>query len=159
MGQFYASLESGHVTASTALKRLASYSGKNHFYRANRGLGRVFKTEFILKFVSDPLVRKRVRRGLLKGEEVNGLARQVAYGKHGTITARDLQAQTNTASCLTLLMSCIIYWQSKEINQVILECETDGAEVDLSLLEHISPVGWENIILYDEYVLNRDLIE
>jgi TnpA family transposase len=33
MGQFYASLESGHVTASTALKRLAAYSGKNHFYR------------------------------------------------------------------------------------------------------------------------------
>jgi hypothetical protein len=88
-----------------------------------------------------------------------GLARQVAYGKHGTITARDLQAQTNTASCLTLPMSCIIYWQSKEINRVILECDPDGAEVDLSLLEHISPVGWENIILYGEYVLNRDLIE
>jgi TnpA family transposase len=68
MGQFYASLENGHATASTALKRLASYSGKNHFYRANRELGRVFKTEFILQFMSDPLVRKRVRRGLLKGE-------------------------------------------------------------------------------------------
>lgn len=96
MGQFYASLESGHVTVSTALKGSASYSGKNHFYRANRELGRVFKTEFILKFMSDPLVRKRIRRGLLKGEEANGLARQVAYGIHGTITARDLQAQENT---------------------------------------------------------------
>ncbi|MBV8269306.1 MAG: Tn3 family transposase, partial [Planctomycetaceae bacterium] len=36
MGQFYASLESGHTTASVALKRLASYSKKNHFYRADR---------------------------------------------------------------------------------------------------------------------------
>ncbi len=27
--------------------------------------------------------------------------------------------------------------------------------IDLSLLEHISPIGWENIILYGEYVLNR----
>jgi TnpA family transposase len=120
MGQFYASMENGHVTASTALKRLVSFSGKNHFYRANRELGRVFKTEFILQFMSNPLVRQRVRRGLLKGEEVNGLARQVAYGKQGTITVRDLQAQKNTASCLTLIMACIIYWQSKEINRVIL---------------------------------------
>jgi hypothetical protein len=32
MGQFYASLESGHTTASTALKRLAGYTGKNQFY-------------------------------------------------------------------------------------------------------------------------------
>jgi TnpA family transposase len=159
MGQFYASLEYGHVTASTALKRLASYSGKNHFYRANRELGRVFKTEFILQFMSDPLVRKQIRRGLLKGEEVNALARQVAYGKQGTITARDLQAQKNTASCLTLIMACIIYWQAKEINRVILESDPDAAGVDLALLEHISPIGWENVILYGEYVLNRGLIK
>jgi TnpA family transposase len=71
MGQFYASLENGHVTASTTLKRLASYSGKNYFYRANRELGHIFKAEYILQFMSDSLVRNRVRRGLLKGEEMN----------------------------------------------------------------------------------------
>ena len=49
MGQFYASLESGHTTASVALKRLASCTAKNRFYRANRDLGRVFKTEFLLE--------------------------------------------------------------------------------------------------------------
>src|SRR5580700_3011512 len=36
MGQFYASLESGHTTASVALQRLASCTAKNRFYRANR---------------------------------------------------------------------------------------------------------------------------
>ena len=67
MGQFYASMGTGHVTASTALKRLVAFSGTNHFYRAIRELGRVFKTEYILQFMSDPLTRQRVRRGLLKG--------------------------------------------------------------------------------------------
>jgi TnpA family transposase len=99
IGQFYASLESGHATAPTALKRLASYTGKNHFYRANRELGRIFKTELILQFMSDPATRQRVRRGLLKGEEIHALARQVAYGKQGTITALDLEGQRNTSSC------------------------------------------------------------
>jgi hypothetical protein len=42
---------------------------------------------------------------------------------------------------------------------VILECDPEVAGVDLSLLEHISPIGWENIILYGEYVLNRNLIQ
>jgi TnpA family transposase len=158
MGQFYASLESGHTTASTALKRLNSFSGKNHFYRANRELGRIFKTEFILQFLSDPATRQRVRRGLLKGEEIHALARQVAYGKQGVLTARDLEGQRNTSSCLTLIMACIIYWQAKEINRVLLEEDPEGAGVDLSLLEHISPIGWENIILYGEYVLNRNLV-
>ena len=158
MGQFYASLESGHTTASTALQRLAGYSGKNHFYRANRELGRIFKTEHILRYMSDPLARQQIRRGLLKSEEVHALARQVAYGKQGRLTARDLQTLKNTSSCLTLIMACIIYWQAKEINRVILEGQPEVEGVDLSLLEHISPIGWENVLLYGEYVLNRSLV-
>jgi protein-S-isoprenylcysteine O-methyltransferase Ste14 len=159
VGQFYASLESGHTTASTALKRLASFNSKNQFYRANRELGRVFKTEYILQFMSDPILRQRVRRGLLKGEEMHALARQVAYGKQGQLTARDLEAQKNSSSCLTLIMACIIYWQAKEFNRVLLKGDPDEANVDLSLLEHVSPIGWDNIILYGEYVLNQKLVE
>jgi len=159
MGHFYASLASGHATASTALNRLVAYSGKNHFYRANRELGRIFKTEHILRFMSDPLVRQQNRRGLLKGEQVHALAREVGYGKQGQITARDLHEQRNSCSCLTLLMACIIYWQAKEINRVLNECDPELAEIDVSLLEHISPIEWENVILYGEYVLNRDLIQ
>ena len=93
MGQFYASLESGHTTASVALKRLAGYSKKNQLYRANRELGRVFKTEFILEYMSQGPLRRRVRRGLLKGEQLHTLARDVCYGKRGRITARDLQSK------------------------------------------------------------------
>ena len=158
MGHFYASLESGHTTASTGLKRLVGYTGKNHFYRANRELGRVFKTEHILRVMADPLARQQIRRGLLKSEEMHALARQVAYGKQGKISARDLQAQLNTSNCLTIIMACIIYWQAKEISRVIQECDPEAANIDLSLLEHISPIGWENIILYGEYVLNRSLV-
>jgi hypothetical protein len=65
--------------ASTALKWLVSYTGKNHFYRANRELGSAFKTEYILQFM-------------------------------------------------------------------------------LTLLEHISPVRWDNILLYGEFVLDRQLV-
>lgn len=159
MGHFYASLESGHATASTALQRLIAYSGKNHFYRANRELGRVFKTEHILRYLSDPLLRQRTRRGLLKGEQIHALARDVGYGKQGRMTAQHWQGQKNSASCLTLLMACIIYWQAKEINRVLNEGDPQGAGIDVSLLEHISPIGWDNVILYGEYVLNRALIE
>jgi len=30
--------------------------------------------------------------------------------------------------------------------------------LDWTLLEHISPVGWNNIILYGEYVLDQHLV-
>ncbi|MBS0287100.1 MAG: Tn3 family transposase [Proteobacteria bacterium] len=159
MGHFYASLASGHATASTALKRLTGFGPKNHFYRANRELGRVFKTENILSYMVDPLLRQNRRRGLLKGEQLHQLARDVAYGKRGRISASDLQAQRNTCSCLTLIMACIIYWQAKEITRVI---KVYGHELDvncLAMLPHISPIGWDNIVLYGEYVLDRSLVK
>ncbi len=159
MGQFYTSLENGHTTASTALKRLVAFSSKNHFYRANRELGRVFKTEHILTYMTDPLFRRRIRRGLLKGEEFHALAREVAYGKQGRITTRDLDEQKNTSSCLTLIMACLIYWQAKEINRVIEEHNPVADGIDVSLIEHVSPIGWDNVILYGEYVLNRNLVK
>lgn len=34
-----------------------------------------------------------------------------------------------------------------------------NASVDLAMLEHISPIGWDNIVLYGEYVLNRSLVK
>ena len=63
-----------------------------------------------------------------------------------------------SSSCLTLLIASIIYWQAKEIHRVILEGNPEEAKVDLSLLEHISPVGWDNVLLYGEYVLDQDLV-
>ena len=159
IGHFYASLEAGHTTASTGLKRLVGYNGKNHFYRANRELGRIFKTEHILRYMTDPLVRQQTRRGLLKGEQVHALARDVGYGKQGRITARDLHEQRNSCSCLTLTMACIIYWQAKEINRVLNAGDPEASGIDTALLAHISPIEWNNIILYGEYVLNRDLIQ
>jgi hypothetical protein len=38
-------------------------------------------------------------------------------------------------------MAYIVYWQTKEINQVISEGNPDAAGVDLAFLEHISPIG------------------
>ena len=90
MGQLYASLKTGHVTASVALKRLVGFSGKNRFYRANRDLGRIFKTEFILQYLSEPELRRRIRRGLLKVEQLHALARDVFYGRRGRINACEL---------------------------------------------------------------------
>lgn len=159
MGHFYASLASGHTTASTALKRLAGFSPKNHFYRANRELGRIFKTENILTYMSDPNLRQNRRRGLLKGEQLHQLARDVAYGKRGRISASDLQAQRNTCSCLTLIIACIIYWQAKEITKIIEASDHELDNKSLLMLSHVSPIGWDNVILYGEYVLDKSLVK
>ena len=53
-------------------------------------------------------------------------------------------------------MACIIYWQAKEINRVIQDYTPDDDSIDISLIQHISPISWDNIILYGDYILNRE---
>ncbi|MGC1953297.1 MAG: Tn3 family transposase [Gammaproteobacteria bacterium] len=89
---------------------------------------------------------------------MHALARDVYYGRRGRINARELHEQMNACSSLTLILACIIYWQAKEINRVLNECDPQRSGINLSLLEHISPIEWDNVILYGEYVLNRNLI-
>lgn len=101
---------------------------------------------------------QRQRKGLLKGEQIHQLARHVAYGKRGKINARNFYEQKNTCSSLTLIMACIIYWQAKEIKRLI---EEKGYELDplcLQMVPYISPIGWDNVVLYGEYVLNKNLV-
>jgi hypothetical protein len=30
--------------------------------------------------------------------------------------------------------------------------------IDLSLLEHVSPIEWDNVVLYGQYILDRKLV-
>ncbi|HMB05887.1 MAG TPA: Tn3 family transposase [Isosphaeraceae bacterium] len=158
MGQFYASLERGHTTASVALKRLVACTAKNRFYRANRDLGRIFKTEFLLGYLSEPQLRARIRRGLLKVDQLHALARDVYYGRRGRINARELHEQMNSCSCLMLILACVIYWQAKEISRIVRCRGPEDAAIDVGMLEHVSPIEWDNVILYGQYILDRHLI-
>lgn len=158
IAHFYSSLEAGHATASVALRRLVASSGKNQFARANRDLERIFKTEFILRYMSEPELRTRIRRGLLKVDQLHALAHDVYYGRRGRINAREIHGQMNSCSCLVLLLACIIYWQAREITRVTQRRSPEDGDLDLSLLKHVSPIEWENIVLYGEYFIDVTLI-
>ena len=147
MGQFYAAFPAGHTTASAALQRLNRFQASNRFYAANRELGRALKTEFVLQYMSEPQLRAKVRRGLLKVEQLHALARAVYYGQRGRISAREVYDQMKTCSCLTLILASIIYWQAREISRMTA---APNFPFDRDLLRHVSPIEWKNIILYGE---------
>ena len=86
------------------------------------------------------------------------LRRSQFYGNRGRINARDLWEQMNSCSCLTLIVACIIYWQARDMSRVIRTADPERHGIELSLLRHVSPIEWDNIVLYGEYVLNRRLV-
>jgi hypothetical protein len=64
----------------------------------------------------------------------------------------------SACSCLNLILACIVYWQAREISWVLNECDPVANGIDLSLLEHVSPIEWDNVVLYGQYILDRKLV-
>ena len=59
----------------------------------------------------------------------------------------------SACSCLNLILACIVYWQASEISRVLSQCDPVANGIDLSLLEHVSPIEWDNVVLYGQYIL------
>ena len=118
------------------------------FAMPHKVLQRTYSTrfnDFALEFYS--FVADKVRRGLLKVEQLHALAQAVYYGQRRRISAREVYDQMNACSCLTLILACIVYWQAREISRLAV---APDFPFDPDLLRHVSPIEWKNVILYGE---------
>jgi TnpA family transposase len=146
-GPFVASGAAGHTPASGALTRLLACGPRHHFSRAVRELGRLYKPGFLLDSLTEPALRRRVRRGLLQGEPWHALARQVHEGKRGQAAGREVQQQRSRASCVGLILAAIISWQRLEIDRVLRPGDPTEDGRAPALLTPMSPMGGDNLVL------------
>lgn len=79
------SIREGKVSGSLIMSKLGSYARRNALATALREMGRIEKTIFILDYISNESLRRRIQKGLNKGEAVNALAREIFFGKRGEL--------------------------------------------------------------------------
>src|ERR1700679_517732 len=103
-----ASIRHGTVTASLIIRELASYPRQNSLHTALREVGRIERSLFMLEWMKDPEVRRRVQIGLNKGEDRNALARAVFFNRQGDLRDRSFENQRYRASGLNLIVAAII---------------------------------------------------
>lgn len=104
------SIREGTVSASLIMEKLGSYSRQNSLATTLREMGRIEKTIFLLDYISNESLRRRIQRGLNKEEHMNALARAIFLGKHGEFRERALQDQLQRASALNILINAISIW-------------------------------------------------
>lgn len=134
------------------LRKLGSYPRQNGLAVALRELGQIERTMFILDWLQNVELRRRVHAGLNKSEARNALARAVFFNRLGEIQDRGFEQQRYRASGLNLVTAAIVLW-----NTVCLEMATNGLRrhglsVDETLFQHLSPLGWEHINLIGDYL-------
>jgi TnpA family transposase len=145
-----ASIKQGQVTASLILRKLSSYPRQNSLAVALRELGRIERTLFMLQWLRDPALRRRVTAGLNKGEARNALARAVFLNRLGEIRDRSFENQRYRASGLNLVVAAITLWNTVYLDRAVKALREDRAVED-QLLQHLSPLPWDHIHLTGDY--------
>jgi len=151
MRRVAASIRHGTVSAALLMRKLAGYPRQNQVAQALVQMGRIEKTLYILDFLQDEALQRRVERGLNKGEAIYSLDRVLFFGQRGEFRDRAFEEQTHRVSCLHLLVAAIVAWNTVYLDQAVQTLRRQGEEVPPELLAHVAPMGWEHINLLGRY--------
>lgn len=149
------SIQQGTVTASLILRKLSSYPRQNSLALALRELGRMERTLFMLDWLQNPELRRRVLIGLNKGEARNALADAIFFYRRGIVSDRSPDDHLHRASALNLVIAAIVLWNTVYLSQAIDRLSRSETLAE-EHLQHLSPLKWEHINLTGDYVWNLE---
>ena len=100
----------------------------------------VLKSLETFEFRSIPSLNKSLVLELVRSEYLDRRENVLALGNSGT-----------------LLPVSKPIWQAKQITRTGRAEAVTKEGIDATLLQHVSPIEWDNVILYGQYVLDRAL--
>lgn len=124
--QIALSIYTGRVSSPILLRKLSHYSHKNRLYLAAQELGRVQRTVYLLRWISDLSLRSGVTAGTNSVEGYHALTKWLQFGTEGVIQENDPDEQQKRIRYLGLLASALIYWNVIEISRAIDELVSQG---------------------------------
>lgn len=146
-----ATMVAGVMPPSQLLKKFASHPRQHDLAIALREIGRVERTLFIIEWLLDSDMQRRVQIGLNKGESHHALKNALRIGRQGEIRDRTSEGQHYRMAGLNLLATIIIYWNTAHLGKAVAQRKRAGLDYSPALLAHISPLGWAHILITGEY--------
>jgi TnpA family transposase len=105
------SLKQRTAPAHVIVQRLTNSFPSDRLSKAFTHLGRIIKTQYIMRYLTDLELRQTVQLQLNKGEYRHKLPRRIFFADQGEFTTGDYEEIMNKASCLSLVSNAILYWQ------------------------------------------------
>ena len=152
------SLSLKHTLASLVMKRLNSYAVHNPLYRALRELGKLIRTDFILRYMDDEVLRHQIHQQQEKMESAQALSRAVAYGNNGVLQYANQEELQTMEGCKRLITNSIICWNYLYVSRLLLQATESDRSLLMSILPRTSPVAWQHINFHGEFNFEEDSV-
>jgi TnpA family transposase len=155
MMQVAMSVQAGKILPSMLLRKLGSHNRKNKLYRAFRELGRVLRTLFLLRFVSETDLRQTIRAETTKIESFNDFLDWISFGGP-VVKSGDPVEQTKRLKYANLVANAIMLQNVVDLTGVLNTAVAEGYPVTPELVGRLSPYMRKHIHRFGQYVLDMD---
>ncbi len=135
----------GVVMPSMLLRKLGTYNRRSRLYRAFRELGRVERTLFLLRFISNGEVRRTIRAETTKIEAYNDFLDWVSFGGP-VVKSGDPVEQEKQLKYASLVANAIMLSNAADMTKALAEMAEAGKPVTPSLVACLSPYMREHIL-------------
>ncbi|MBT8125046.1 MAG: Tn3 family transposase [Gammaproteobacteria bacterium] len=150
MMQVVLSIQAGKVLPSMLLRKLNSNNRKNKLYRAFRELGRVTRTLFLLRYISEADFRQTIRAETTKVESYNDFLDWITFGGQ-IIKSGDPVEQTKQIKYSDLIANSIMLHNVVALTKVLVTMAKEGYKITKELVSSLSPFIREQIRRFGRY--------
>jgi TnpA family transposase len=148
------SIKAGRIAASTILRKLGTYSRTNRLYLAFRELGQVIRTIFLLRFLSNPRLRRMIHSATNKSEKFHHFLKWVFFGGEKIIAENDREAQRKVIKYNQLVANCVVFHNVCTLTRVLDQMTKEGSEINVGALGKMSPYLTKHINRFGHYQLD-----
>ena len=134
-------------------RRLGTYNRRSLLYRAFRELGRVERTLFVQRYISNIEVRRIIRAETTKIETYNDFLDWVSFGAP-VIKSGDPVEQEKQLTYASLVANTIMLSNIADMTTVLSNMATDGCTVTPALVARTNPFLRGHILRFGQYDLD-----
>jgi hypothetical protein len=153
MIQVLLSIQAGRVLPSMLLRGLGTYNRHSLLYRAFRKLGRVERTQFLLRYISNTEVRRIIRAETTNIEIYNDFLDWVSFGgpviKSGVSVEQEKQLKYASLVANTIMLPNVA-----DMTKVLSNMAAEGRAVTPALVARTNPYLRGHILRFGQHALD-----
>lgn len=148
------SVKTGHLLPSDILRRLNSSSRKNKMYFAFRELGRVVRTMFLLRFISDVDLRRMIQAATNKSERFNQFVQWISFGGDSVIAENTRDEQRKFIKYNHLVANLLVFHNLVTLSSALERLRQAGLNASDDAIATLTPYQTEHINRFGNYIVN-----
>ena len=147
------SVRAGKLQPSILLRKLSHESRKNRLDQAFRELGRVIRTIFLLRYISEIPLRVQITKTTNIVERYNQFCQWICFALGGLMAENDPEEQQKRVRYTDILANALMVQNVADLTKALETLEQRGYPIKAEDVEHLSAYMTEHLQRFGDYTL------